>query len=123
MPLIIKSRLVPKNFCVNLFGTLWTRDTGWIDKHVVNHEMIHTAQQRELLFVPFYLLYCLEWLWLLCRLRSLEKAYLSISFEREAYAHGYDLGYLSRRKHFAMWRHAANSAHQTSNTKKLNTPH
>jgi hypothetical protein len=32
------------------------------------------------------------------------KAYLSISFEREAYGHDHDLTYLRHRKPFAQWR-------------------
>lgn len=101
---IIKCRWIPKRFCVNIFGTIWTRDTSWIDQYIVNHERIHTAQQRELLFVPFYILYFFEWLYRLCRLRDWHKAYLAISFEREAYAHGDDLNYLKRRRHYAQWR-------------------
>ena len=37
---------------------------------------------------------------------QLEKAYMAISFEREAYAHGRDFGYLSGRRRFAQWRRA-----------------
>ena len=100
-PPIIRCRLMRKGYCLNLFGTLWARDTSWIDSHVINHERIHSAQMRELLWIPFYMIYVLEWLWLLIRYRDPHKAYLSISFEREAYCHGHDLTYLSRRQHFA----------------------
>lgn len=99
--MIIKSRLIPEGFCVNLFGTFWTRDTSWIDEYVVNHERIHTAQQRELLFIPFYIIYLLEWCIRMIRYKDWKKAYLNISFEREAYTHGRDLTYLSRRKHYS----------------------
>lgn len=101
--MIVKSRLIPKGICVNLFGTFWARDTSWIDKYVVNHERIHTAQQRELLFIPFYILYGIEWLVRLVQYRDSHKAYMNISFEREAYANGRDLSYLQRRRFFA-WR-------------------
>lgn len=101
----IKCRFVPKGYCVNLFGTYWARDTSWIDKYVVNHERIHNAQMRELLFVPFYVLYLLEWLFRLAQYRNQRDAYRNISFEREAYAHGHDLTYLPQRKHFAWTRH------------------
>ncbi len=103
-PIIVKCRFIPKGFCVNLFGTLWSRDTSWIDKYVINHERIHTAQQRELLFVPFYVLYLLEWfVRLICYCNSF-KAYRSISFEQEAYTYGVELGYLKRRKPYAWLR-------------------
>ena len=101
--MIVKCRFVPKGICVNLFGTFWARDTSWIDRFVVNHERVHTAQQRELLFVPFYIVYLIE----LCVRRfqysSWNEAYYNISFEREAYTHGHDLEYLKSRPLFA-WR-------------------
>lgn len=92
---------MPEGMCLNLFGTLWARDTSWIDKYVINHERIHDAQQRELLYLPFYILYIVEWLFRLVQFRNFRKAYRGISFEREAYAHGHDLGYLSGRRHYA----------------------
>lgn len=100
-PVIIKSKLVPKHTCVNLFGTLWTRDKSWIDKYVINHERIHTRQQQELLFIPFYLIYILEWIFRLFQYRNHHEAYMNISFEREAYKHGHNLNYLQDRKLFA----------------------
>lgn len=94
-----------KEYCMNLFGTIWTRDTSWIDRYVINHERIHTAQMKELLFIPFYLLYVLEWLVRLVQYRNAHKAYLNISFEREAYRNGHDTGYLKRRRHFSFLRY------------------
>lgn len=99
--MIIKSKLIPDGICLNLFGTFWTRDPSWIDKYVINHERIHTAQQREMLFLPFYIFYLLEWLVRIIIHRNATQAYLNISFEKEAYTHGHDLKYLERRKHFA----------------------
>ena len=100
-PIIIKSKLVPKHTCVNLFGTFWTRDKSWIDQYVINHERIHTQQQKELLFIPFYILYILEWLFRLIQYRNQHEAYMNISFEREAYKYGHDLTYLSQRKPYS----------------------
>lgn len=102
---IIKCRLIPKGYCVNLFGTIWTRDKSWIDRAVINHERIHTAQQRELLFIPFYLLYLLEWLIRLIQYRNQDKAYRNISFEREAYANGHNIEYLKGRRRYASFRY------------------
>lgn len=96
---------MPKGICLNLFGTFWVKDPSWIDKYVVNHERIHTAQQREMLFLPFYIVYVLEWLVRLIQYRNHHKAYMNISFEREAYFNGNDLGYLPRRRHFAWLRY------------------
>ena len=100
-PLIIKCPIMPKGYCLNLFGTLWARDISWIDRHVINHERIHNAQMRELLWIPFYISYVAEWLIRLIIYRNQKKAYLNISFEREAYRYGHDHTYLSRRRCFA----------------------
>lgn len=71
------------------------------DVMVMQHERIHLAQQRELLVLPFYVLYILQYLWL--RLRGLghNAAYLGISFEREAYAYDAKPGYLATRAAYA----------------------
>lgn len=96
--------MMPKKYCMNFFGIIITRDKSWIDRYVVNHELIHTRQMRELLYVPFYLLYVLEWLVKLAIYRNREQAYVNISFEREAYAYGHDLDYLPRRRRYAWLR-------------------
>ena len=64
----------------------------------LNHEKIHIRQQLELLVVPFYVLYLLEFLVKWMVLKNRFKAYKSISFEREAYDNEHDLGYLKKRK-------------------------
>ena len=65
-----------------------------------NHEAIHTRQWLELWVVGFAL-YPLEWLFRLLQYRNADKAYRSISFEREAYANENNLNYLNTRKRFA----------------------
>lgn len=99
---IIKNKILPfgkKFYAINLFGVLFAK--GSCSKFTINHERIHTAQMRELLFIPFYLLYILEWLLRLIQFRNSFKAYHNISFEKEAYANENNLSYLSRRKRFA----------------------
>lgn len=98
--MIITCRFMPQGICLNLFGTFWTRDSSWIDKYVINHEKIHTAQQRELLFIPFYIFYILEWIVKFLKYRNMQDSYYNISFEREAYLYGHDLSYLRNRKHY-----------------------
>ena len=61
---------------------------------MLNHELIHTAQMKELLYVPFYLLYGIEWLIRLAMYRNAKKAYRNISFEREAYNMQNNLHYI-----------------------------
>lgn len=74
------------------------------DQRLINHEKIHIRQQIELLVLPFYLLYLLEYG--IGRLKGLNHyhAYRNISFEREAFSHEHDQHYLHHRKHFAFWR-------------------
>lgn len=82
---------------INLFGFLIARKNARIDDITINHEEIHTAQMRELLYVFFYIAYVIEWL---IRLFMRGNAYRNISFEREAYSNEKDIGYLSKRKIF-----------------------
>lgn len=92
---IIRNSIIPfKGFAaINLFGVVFVRKEirpqhnisiyDW-DK-MFNHELIHTAQMKELLYLPFYLLYSIEWLIRLAIYRDAREAYRNISFEREAY--------------------------------------
>ena len=68
------------------------------DQVFMNHERIHFKQQQELLIIPFYLWYLIEFLVRLVRHKSFDTAYRMISFEREAYAQECNLDYLSKRK-------------------------
>ena len=61
---------------------------------------IHAAQQRELLYIPFFLWYGIEWLLLFFKYRDWEQAYVHIRFEQEAYPHQGDLDYLNHRRHY-----------------------
>lgn len=61
---------------------------------MLNHEMIHTEQMKELLYIPFYLWYVLEWLIRLAIYRNTREAYRNISFEREAYDKQADFDYI-----------------------------
>ena len=81
---------------MNLFGVLFVRGNARIDDITLNHEKIHTAQIKEMLYVFFYVWYVIEWL---IRL-PFGNAYRNISFEREAYDNQYDLNYLKNRKRF-----------------------
>ena len=94
---VVVTRYCPPGLCINLFGRLVTRNDNWISDNVINHELIHTAQLRELWIVPFYLLYLIEWVCKFVRYGSWSKAYRNISFEREAYTYGDDRQYLDHR--------------------------
>jgi hypothetical protein len=68
-----------------------------LNKVFINHERIHLRQQLELLVVPFYIWYGLEFLFRLLQYGNRRKAYYTISFEREAYGNEKDLNYLKQR--------------------------
>lgn len=103
--------------CIILIRTRFLAK-GMKDKYnvAVNHESIHVAQARELLVIPWYVLYAGHFLVLyiprvikgIFTVANLKKifwdSYRDIVFEKEAYAHESDLGYLSRRKCYACLR-------------------
>ncbi|WP_299368734.1 hypothetical protein [uncultured Porphyromonas sp.] len=112
---IVHSRWIPfRGFsAINLFGVIVVRkdlpeeylsDPLWLET-IVRHERIHTRQMVELLVIPFYLIYIIEWLVRLAICRDAERAYRSISFEQEAYAHQDDPEYRQRRKPYAFLRY------------------
>jgi len=107
---VIRNNIIPfKGFkAVNLFGVLFVRKGSLIRDKDLNHEMIHTKQMRELLYVFFYIAYFFEWLLRLVFHRYEKSAYRSISFEKEAYDHEGDYSYLKVRKHYSMWRNTKN---------------
>ena len=92
-------------WAINLFGYVFCRvDKGRLPEDFKNHEYIHSLQQKEMLFIGFYLCYFIEWLYHLARLHDFLKAYYAISFEREAYAMQEDPNYKYKRKKFASFR-------------------
>lgn len=100
---IIKNSIIPfKGFkAMNFFGIIFLRKEYTLTEVDINHEAIHTAQMKELLYIFFYILYFLEWV---VRLFINRDAYRSLSFEKEAYAHQNNFKYLTHRKKFAQWR-------------------
>ena len=100
---VIQTKIIPNGICLNLFGMFLTQDKSWIDKYVVNHELIHSAQQKELLWIPFYIIFLIVWVIRFCQYGNWHKAYMNISFEKEAYSNGNNLNYLKTRKLYAQW--------------------
>lgn len=105
---VIRNSIIPFGKwagAINLFGVIFVKGNMRVTPQVLNHERIHTFQQRELLFIPFYIIYLIEWLIRLVQTKgNIFEAYMKISFEREAYAHDSDLDYLKHRPLFAQWR-------------------
>jgi hypothetical protein len=63
----------------------------------MNHERIHLRQQLELLILPFFIWYFLEFCLRWIKYEKFDLAYRNISFEREAYAKEKDLHYLKNK--------------------------
>lgn len=72
-----------------------------LNETLVRHERIHFAQQKELLFIGFFLLYLLHYIWNILRYRNHAQAYREIVFEREAYQNDNQPNYLQKRKWLA----------------------
>ena len=81
----------------------YTSTSYWKRKaaRIINHESIHIKQQEEMLVIPFYLWYVLEWAIKIPIYKSAKEAYYNISFEREAYDNDDNLSYLKARKNYA----------------------
>ena len=96
---LIYNNLIPfKGYkAINLFGILFVRKGCTMSESDINHEAIHTAQMKEMIYVFFYVWYIIEWV---IRLFMKGNAYRNISFEREAYANQNNLSYLNTRKRY-----------------------
>lgn len=99
---IIRTKFLPAG--IKALTTPWAiyaRPKAKLDGTDVNHESIHAAQWKELLYVGFMFWYVIEYLIHLIRFRKHSIAYHRISFEREAYTNQYVVDYLEYRKPFA----------------------
>ena len=85
--LVIHTRhFPPRGFhAITLFPFVFYRGAA-LNESDRRHETVHLWQQAVLLVLPFYLLYLLFWLFGLLCYRDSRKAYMSIPFERSAYA-------------------------------------
>ena len=63
------------------------------------------AQEQELWYIPFYLIYIFWHIKLLFKTRNNTEAYRQNPFELEAYANDHNLNYLQTRKRFAFRRY------------------
>lgn len=71
------------------------------DVVIIRHEIIHLRQQMELLVLPFYIFYLINYLYNRTIFNNHHEAYLNIVFEREAYANDMFSDYLKHRKLFS----------------------
>lgn len=88
-------------YAITIFPFIISREE--MDENTLNHETIHIHQQRELLVIPFYILYAYYYFKGLVKYKDKHNAYFMIPFEQEAYQNDHNLDYLKTRKRFA-WR-------------------
>lgn len=99
MFIIVFKYLLPKGYRgITLFPFIFLlRKEDKRNAVLVNHEKIHIRQQLELLVLPFFIWYGIEFLIRLLQYNNWSRAYRNISFEREAYSKEKDLDYLQQR--------------------------
>ncbi len=99
MIVVVSRFLLRKRFSgITLWPFVVLRNRGLkSDAVFLNHEKIHLRQQAELLVLPFYVWYVIEFVIRLFQYKNRHQAYRNISFEREAHTNEKDLQYLSRR--------------------------
>lgn len=106
--IVVRNSIIPigeKFGAINIFGILFVKKEMLVTQTVLNHERIHTAQMRELLFLPFYLIYVVEWIWRMIECNGKAyAAYRMLTFEKEAYENQYNLQYLKNRHAYAQWK-------------------
>ncbi len=94
-------KILTNNFAaaITLFPFILVSEEGYKENIVlINHERIHLRQQLELLIIPFYFWYAVEYL--VNRIKGMNHymAYLHISFEQEAYLKETNPHYLKYRR-------------------------
>ena len=97
--ILISKHIVPKGYLgICIFPFVFLKHKRL--KHniaLINHEKIHLRQQIELLIIPFFLLYTVEFIIRLIQHKRWNIAYKNISFEREAFCNEANLNYLNKR--------------------------
>ncbi|GAL61084.1 hypothetical protein JCM19300_4022 [Algibacter lectus] len=99
----ISKYLVPKGYSgITLYPFVFLKTKKMKnDTVLLNHEKIHLKQQLELLILPFYIWYVLEFVFRFIQHKNWHVAYINISFEKEAYVNERNLQYLNERR---FWR-------------------
>ena len=108
---IIRNRFLPlKGYdAMTFLNLVFVRNKNVMSEQLLRHEQIHWEQEKETLILGFYLIYIMEYvvklLYYFFRHRSYGsklhiQVYLSVSFEREAYANDHNPHYLKQRKRY-----------------------
>lgn len=103
LPIIKVSRFFTRGNSGTSFGIfIFVKDKDRLnDKRLINHEMIHYVQQKELLFIVHWVLYGMFYVIERLKGKTHSEAKHTNPFEAEAYANDDNLDYLRTRKMFA----------------------
>lgn len=85
---------------IAIFPFIFVHPSTEISDRLINHERIHLRQQIEMLVIPFYIWYLIEYF---------SRGYFQVSFEREAYANDHNLNFLKSRKFFNFVKYLKNN--------------
>jgi hypothetical protein len=101
--ILVSKYFVPKGYeGITLYPFVFLKDKKLKeDVILLNHELIHITQQKELLVLFFYLWYVIEFFIRLLVCKNWSIAYESISFEQEAYDNQSNLMYIQKRPRWA----------------------
>jgi len=107
MFVIVAKYLIPKGYRgLTVFPFVFLKfrfDSA--NKVLINHERIHIRQQLELLVLPFFVWYVVEYAVRLLQYKNANLAYRNISFEREAYGNEHNLNYVEKRTYFSFFKY------------------
>ena len=105
--ILVSKYLVPNGYLgITIFPFVFLKyGSSKKDNVLVNHEKIHLKQQLEILILPFFIWYLIEFIIRLLQYKKWHLAYQNISFEREAYKNEKDLDYLKSRSFFSFIRY------------------
>lgn len=106
MFVIVKKFLIPKGYSgLTVFPfIILSNKTDITNQIMLNHEKIHIKQQIELLILPFFVWYFVDFLIQFVKFGNINQAYRNIIFEKEAYQNEHNLNYLKTRKFFGFLR-------------------
>ena len=98
--ILISKYIVPKGYTgITIFPFVFLKHKALkADMVLINHEKIHLRQQLELLILPFYIFYVIEFIIRFIQYKNWYTAYRNISFERESYCNEANFNYLGERK-------------------------
>lgn len=99
---ITNKYLVPNGYAaITIYPFIIFKKREYMTSIVLNHEKIHLRQQLELLVLPFYIWYGVDFMVKYAKHRNWAMAYRNIIFEKEAYGNERDETYLQTRKMYA----------------------